>query len=94
MEKRFEGGESINDRLDVMIAQCLAKKIPLPYVIVLVPANGGVSVARATGQSGEALFNLPPAGTIAASPITVLFVDAYGGTAHFELSESGQLTIH
>jgi len=94
MEKAFEGGEGIQEMLDDMIAQCRANNMLMPYVIVLVPANGGVSIARATEKKGEALFRMSPVGEIAASPITVILVDANGRIAHFELSETGKLTLH
>lgn len=94
MEKTFGAGENIREILDDMIAQCRAGSMPLPYVIVLVPANGGVSVARVNQHRNEVKFRQPSAETALMPPIDILFVDASGGTAHFSLSEWERPTTH
>jgi hypothetical protein len=94
MEKHFEHGENINQLLDPMIAACRKRSMPFPYVILLLPANGGLSIAHATEQYGKAILKVDPPSGVAQSPIKIYVIDSEGGLAHFELSATGNLTYH
>lgn len=94
MNGTVEDGEVIHKMLEEMIAGCCAQSMPLPYVIVLVPASCAVTILRVTEHTRDVMFKQPSDEKFVASPIDVLVVDANGGSAHFKISESGQLTIH
>jgi hypothetical protein len=82
--------------IDKAVTKCRSKGRPLPYVILLSSANGGVEVARLAddGHPPEPLLKIDPPGDVAEAPFAVLVVDAEGDKWRFTFSDAGKLTIH
>ena len=83
----------VQQMVDKAVNQCRGNGRPLPYVIVLTSANGGVEVSHLTDDGAEPLLKVDPPGGVAEAPIAVLIVDADGGKWRFKFSE-GKLTVH